>query len=424
MTAEVAVANKAAIALAADSAVTVSSLGSQKVINGANKLFRLHHDLPVAVMFYGNASLCSAPVESLIKAFRPFAVMKPVSSLDEYAEAFWRFLENDVVEFTPDLRQRDTLRLVWAHLSRLVGAVQFKIQSQQVHGGRKQPSTLANEAIREVSGETQKTTSLSNFTAREVAAALDPQRSQIQALIRQALEPFGVSDAAKSRTERWIERALTKVPEFGGYAGVVFAGYVPGALYPCLSHYRVAGFVGDRLNLASLHLSQISEDNTAALFPFAQREMVYSFMEGIDPDLEATILALVSSSLTEVQNQVLSAMTPHITSAQKSSISAALAPVPAQLTDQLRQIIANFKRETYSDPVLNALEFLPKEHLAEAAESLVNLTSFRRRVSLDPETVGGDIDVAIISPGDGFVWIKRKHYFDEALNPGYFTRFR
>jgi hypothetical protein len=47
----------------------------------------------------------------------------------------------------------------------------------------------------------------------------------------------------------------------------------------------------------------------------------------------------------------------------------------------------------------------------------VALTSLKRRVSSDAETVGGAIDVALISKGDGFVWIKRKYYFPEQLNP-------
>jgi hypothetical protein len=28
----------------------------------------------------------------------------------------------------------------------------------------------------------------------------------------------------------------------------------------------------------------------------------------------------------------------------------------------------------------------------------------------------------IISKGDGFIWIKRKHYFDPRLNPRFFAR--
>lgn len=46
----------------------------------------------------------------------------------------------------------------------------------------------------------------------------------------------------------------------------------------------------------------------------------------------------------------------------------------------------------------------------------MELTALHRRVSTELETVGGEIDVAVISKGDGFIWYKRKHYFDLALN--------
>ncbi len=51
------------------------------------------------------------------------------------------------------------------------------------------------------------------------------------------------------------------------------------------------------------------------------------------------------------------------------------------------------------------------------AETLVNLASFRQKVSMSVETVGGPVDVAVISKGDGFVWIKRKNYFELDQNP-------
>lgn len=57
------------------------------------------------------------------------------------------------------------------------------------------------------------------------------------------------------------------------------------------------------------------------------------------------------------------------------------------------------------------IEVLPKDELSNMAEALVNLTAFKRRMSNSLETVGGPIDVAVISKGDGLVWVKRKHYF-------------
>jgi hypothetical protein len=39
------------------------------------------------------------------------------------------------------------------------------------------------------------------------------------------------------------------------------------------------------------------------------------------------------------------------------------------------------------------------------------------------ETVGGPIDVAVISKGDGLVWVKRKHYFPAELNQHFFSNY-
>lgn len=55
MTAIVGVLNKHAVAMAADSAVTLG--GGRKVHNGANKLFSLSKHHPVAVAVYGSSEL-------------------------------------------------------------------------------------------------------------------------------------------------------------------------------------------------------------------------------------------------------------------------------------------------------------------------------------------------------------------------------
>jgi len=83
----------------------------------------------------------------------------------------------------------------------------------------------------------------------------------------------------------------------------------------------------------------------------------------------------------------------------------------------------NYRRKNYVDPVMKVVAMLPKDELAAMAESLVNLTSFKRKVSLQAETVAVPIDVAVISKGDGFIWIKRKHYFSGEMNPQFFANY-
>ena len=72
---------------------------------------------------------------------------------------------------------------------------------------------------------------------------------------------------------------------------------------------------------------------------------------------------------------------------------------------------------------MQTISILQKEDLAEVAENLIYLTSLIRRITPDKESVGGPIDVALVSKGDGFIWMKRKHYFDESLNKNYFGKY-
>lgn len=61
------------------------------------------------------------------------------------------------------------------------------------------------------------------------------------------------------------------------------------------------------------------------------------------------------------------------------------------------------RTESYVLPLLDVISVLPKDELAAVAEAPVNITTRRRKVSMDAETVGGPIDVAVISKGDGLV---------------------
>jgi hypothetical protein len=94
-----------------------------------------------------------------------------------------------------------------------------------------------------------------------------------------------------------------------------------------------------------------------------------------------------------------------------------------ELSSRLDSAVRSYAKFTHSDPIVEIVNQLPKEELAAMAEALVNLTSFKRHVTKQAETVGGPIDVAVISRGDGFIWIKRKHYFSQQLNPHFLANY-
>jgi hypothetical protein len=201
----------------------------------------------------------------------------------------------------------------------------------------------------------------------------------------------------------------------GGSTGVVFAGFGASDPFPALVEVTVDDIVANKLRWTMLRKLEISHSNQALLIPFAQSEMVYTFMEGIDPALDELTKSVVEKVLLSLPDEIdhvsnISARSRNkIRQHFKSHISALL----PSLWDQLK----GYRHQVFSGPVSQIISHLPKDELGAMAEALVNLTSFRRRVSTDRETVGGPIDVAVITRGDGFVWIKRKHYFDPDLNP-------
>ena len=93
MTAEVCVLNKLAVALAADSAV---SLGFQanKVYGSAEKIFQLAANAPVGVMIYGGTEFLGVPWETIVKEFRNGPGRTPYEKLEEYGDAVLEFLVN------------------------------------------------------------------------------------------------------------------------------------------------------------------------------------------------------------------------------------------------------------------------------------------------------------------------------------------
>jgi hypothetical protein len=205
-------------------------------------------------------------------------------------------------------------------------------------------------------------------------------------------------------------------------SGLVIAGFGDKEYFPSLLLFEVSGIIDGHLRALQVGKEVITADNSAIIAPFAQREMVDAFLTGMNPMLEGTMKGYwraMERSYPPAVLLLLQRSVPNLTPAVAASLTGPLTSLVLAVTRDLENQL-NKHKDDLVQPILNSVTYLPKDELAAMAESLVNLTSLKRRVSIsDPQTVGGPIDVAIISRGDGFVWIKRKHYFEQALNPSW-----
>ena len=168
--------------------------------------------------------------------------------------------------------------------------------------------------------------------------------------------------------------------------------------------------------------ASIGFKTSAVIRPFAQREMVLTFMTGAAPDYHSTIDTDMEDLCT-FYPQILVDSIDHKNEKEKEKIEKHLKKIGETVLDKYRDKLQIYSKDHYIDPIMEVVHGLPKDELAAMAESLINLTSFKRRVSMEEETVAGPIDVAVISKGDGFIWIKRKHYFESELNQQFFANY-
>ena len=101
MTCEIAILNNSAVALAADSAVTLGG-DKPKIWNTANKIFAMSKYHPVGVMIYGNANLMGVPWETIIKSYRRNLGSREFPRLLDYAKHFVDFINGNKMMFTPN----------------------------------------------------------------------------------------------------------------------------------------------------------------------------------------------------------------------------------------------------------------------------------------------------------------------------------
>ena len=150
----------------------------------------------------------------------------------------------------------------------------------------------------------------------------------------------------------------------------------------------------------------------SSIVPLAQPDVINTFCKGFSDNYMNAIPGIIKSEIDKRINLI----------EDKDKIQKCFEGIQNDIVSTL----INKSREEYINPLLRSLNVLQIPDLALLAENLVNITSLKRKFSMDgyQQTVGGPTDVATISPNDGFVWIKRKHYFDKELNPHFIEKYK
>lgn len=422
MTAEIAVMNRDAVALAADSTVTISG---KKTYHSTNKLFALSRFHPVGVMIYGSGELAGIPWETLIKVYRQRLGDTMFSNLKDYQTAFIDFLENEIDEYNPIDQKEIFLEYAEDYLDVLLDKVDSLVEVVIEEAGE-----ISDREIKRIL-----TKCLSEHEKKWNAQEIMPFASEeCMAKLRRSHEDE-VNDLVKAKLEnhRFTKTDLKKIVSIvirifsskcQEVTGVVFSGFGDKDLFPKLSVCKIECIFDGKIKYLEDSVIIDNIENTASIVPFAQTDIVATFMGGISEKVHRNVMSGMGQALDEYASELQSMLLD--AGFDKKEIESALANSgnkKANIRQKYRNFVQNTQYKYHIHPVVEAVQFLPKSEMAEVAEALVSITSFRQKISLEQESVGGAIDVAVVSKSDGFVWIKRKHYFEADLNPMFFSKY-
>ncbi len=389
MTCEIAIMNKHGVALAADSAVSVAE--GKKVYHTAEKLFQIS-TAPIAIMTYGCSDIMGAPWEIVIKTYIQQFGERRFPTAEQYAEDFLRFVEGAETLFPTAVQQESFRSIVESYWKMALRDPWLNRVGEEPKKHVKKAESTLLQLIKKEIASFEDVPPMDHLGHGFGERVIDEYGSILDAVGKKMFHEVHISEEVRQGL-RMIGSLMSTQQWFhaDNFSGVVVAGLGEAEPFPALHIYNVGTICASKLRFVKVDEARVDRKQPVIVIPFAQSDMIDLFCTGIYPALKERLIEIISQAMPRSKRAIFKRQ-------------------EAQAIEQhVRKILEKEFVEKYTQPLIGAVEVLSCRDLAKMAEALVSLTAFKARMSVEQqETVGGPIDVATVSKGEGFVWVKRK----------------
>jgi hypothetical protein len=422
VTAEIAIINKGAVTLATDSAVTLTVRGAQKIYDCADKLFELSDRDPIGIMVFNNLSFMGIPFDVAIKQFRARNGDVRYDTVLEAATAFFRYLERDLLP-SPDNQKLHARAIVTSQLQAALRSFRHAIKSDWEKSSEDPDyQVVFTRVVGRTVMRLEALHPAEAFSSITEAKMLELYGSLFKEAIETVFDGLALTEEHLLQLTKACVLTLTREEYSDLRTGIVFAGFGRLETFPSLIAFETDGMVCNRLKRRETRRVVASRDEIVGeIIPFAQREMVDRFLYGIDPEFERGLEDYLSVAIRSAGSVILETL-PRTQKITRQRVEAGIESARQVAGEYWKDHMLPVVKKRFMQDVQDMVYLMPKPELARLAAELINLTSVKRKFSSGMDSVGGPIDVAVISKTDGFVWVRRKHYFRPELNPRYFHR--
>ncbi len=407
MTAIVGILNKRAAVMAADSAVTVRNDKGVKIYNTATKIFSLSDEHPIGVMIYDNVEFMGTPWDLIFNLYRKERGGRACQSVQEYAEEFIRFLKEK--EFYSNEESRENYLLL--EMSAYYNMVKEEVFDQlEKEGISVEDENAVREELKEVinsmNGIYEEIGTCKDFAKYTEKEFSKTSKKLLDSLMDACEDEHLPMDMRREWQHGIFVHLRSELFLNSIGTGVVFVGYGEKDIFPSAFPTVIGGAIDNRLryNFNLERADKITHDNTAWILPFAQEDVMLTMMKGIAPDLYTAITDEVQSSMENAVQQVVK----ELGMKDDHLVTEVATPIIEKLQNEFAEKIDDIITEKYTSGLVDTVESFNVEDMVNMAESLISITNLQRHITSSEESVGGPIDVAVITKTGGFQWAKQK----------------
>lgn len=420
MTALVGILNKRAAVMAADSAMTVVKNGNVKIYNTATKIFSLSKEHPVGVMIDSSMEFMGTPWDVIFKLYRDRKGGKEYKTLRGYVDGFLDFLRSEDYFSDEDSREDYFISELREFYDAAKDDAIEKYQNEMNERGEEGNPDEDGQRLPEIMKEILETF-ITNCKGAEMnpefkGYTIESMRKFTSEMFDDLMEICEEDGLPTDMRDLWERGFYAKLCHhcFPIYTELVFTGYGSDDIYPSLLSMKISGVIDRRLRyyIDEEGAAIITNQNSSSICPFAQTDVMMSLMKGISSQMRSHVYDCKISAIQETKQKMMDAMK------EAGATEKMLRKVDnidlTEVADNFDNSLNDFIHDNYVAGIFDAVDSFSIEEMANMAESLISVTNLQRHISSTEESVGGPVDVAVITRSEGFVWVKHKEWFNAA----------
>ena len=406
MTSQIVLMNKTGVAIASDSSLTMTRGDNRRTYASAEKIFPLNKNHKVAILHSGPVEFMEHPFEVLLTEWS-HSLTKAFGSIDEYADSFCNWLshrqdlfpEESQLEFFEDLVTNyylETRKQILQELDKnLISESAWEAQSTL---------DLVNKLLEEDIEYLEQLEDLEGLNSKWADSRLQSVKTAVEAAIEYVFDDVPRDAVSEMLYEKIARRILFKRIFSSKYdARLAFVGYGESTIYPKHVWVDFQGVVGDKPRFLKDSIA-IAPSMSSSLRTQAQDEAIHTFLRAYHKSFYSMSREYQSGTVEGLLDLVKEEL------GQEFSDDL-LTKIEEYEISRFRGMGEEFDRiseEQFVDPFVSTLAGLPSTSLGKMAENLIELQILRQSSQAIQDTVGGPVDVAVITLDKGFEWFRHK----------------